>query len=227
MFTFEGSKGERFGVEAGGSLLCVLVVESVAYSICVGDCEGAAFFKSGAGEGEGVELKLSQWPHNINFTKEIEHVRSSFGLTSRDFVFFDSERKLYFLRNLQVTRGAEGTKKKKSLIVSPRRRDLSAHGTASYNVATSAKTDSFVTLPAPREPSTAQRLAGVFFPCFLFLFSSVARKQTSMPRSTRIGPPAWCTGSPRRACCETLTLWCGPATACGQPFAIFKSLLFF
>lgn len=63
LFLFSGPNGERFGLEAGGSLLALLHHSGVVYSICVGDCEGAAFFKS------GVEQRLSNWPHNCNNTK--------------------------------------------------------------------------------------------------------------------------------------------------------------
>ncbi len=123
LFSFEGSKNERFGVEAGGSLLALLHHKGAVYSICVGDCEGAAFYPG------RVEQRLSTWPHNCNFAKEMEHIRSAFGLSSRDCFFYDEERKverwcfsslvskcvrfffffffflqLFFFRDLQTTR---------------------------------------------------------------------------------------------------------------------------
>ena len=88
LFSFVGSKNERFGVEAGGSLLALLHHKGAVYSICVGDCEGAAFYPG------RVEQRLSTWPHNCNFAKEMEHIRSAFGLSSRDCFFYDEERKV-------------------------------------------------------------------------------------------------------------------------------------
>jgi serine/threonine protein phosphatase PrpC len=64
LFAFEGPKGERIGLESGGSLIALVCHKGKVFSIVVGDCEGAAFHN-------GVELKLSCWPHNINFTKEV------------------------------------------------------------------------------------------------------------------------------------------------------------
>ncbi len=98
LYAFEVG-GKRYGCEAGGSLLMLYLLEGVLYSLCVGDCEGAAFRVA-----EGVEMKLANWPHNVNFAKEMQHIKTAWGLESLDCFFYDPQRKLFFLRDLQTTR---------------------------------------------------------------------------------------------------------------------------
>ena len=95
LFSFE-AHGRRVGLEAGGSLVLVyLTSDRVAYSLSVGDCEGAAFNVA-----DGVEQKMSFWPHNCNFVKEMQHIKSAWGLHSLDAFFYDEHRKLFFSARL-------------------------------------------------------------------------------------------------------------------------------
>lgn len=122
---------KRPGLHGGGSILLVYGTADTRtlYSVCVGDCEGSAYKKTinerreekqqvaedsstpnpnnvvveGAFVG-GVEMRLSQWPHNVNVVREQQWLMQQWQLKSANCFDFDKRRAVAFLRDLQTTR---------------------------------------------------------------------------------------------------------------------------
>ena len=85
----------------GGSIICLFICTETlkAYSIVVGDCEGAAFSSS-----RRIVQKFAPHPHNVNSAAEQNYIQVKYNLPNRNFAEYDQEDSVYRMRGLQTTR---------------------------------------------------------------------------------------------------------------------------